>query len=247
MKKLVIHLYAISFNEEVVMPHFLAHYSKFCDKIFLYDNFSTDRTPLICKQYANVELLKFETHGQIRDDVYLKIKNEVWKKSRSAADYVIVCDTDEFIYHKDLERFLADAHSSGITLFKPQGYNMISEHIPLATVPVFDQIQFGKRSISFDKIVIFNPDKIEEINYLSGAHDCMPIGDLVYSNYEIKLLHYKYISIGYILDRYKLFSQRLSKFNKINKLGFHYLYSSQKIKREFNAILKDAVNVFNIE
>ena len=102
MKNFKIHLYSICYNEQVMLPHFIDHYSSFCDKLFIYDNFSTDLSSDICKNNAKVEFLNFETGGEIRDDIYLTIKNNVWKRSRGEADFVIVCDVDEFLYHDNL-------------------------------------------------------------------------------------------------------------------------------------------------
>ena len=36
--------YTITYNEELMLPHFIKHYKQFCDKIVVYDNMSTDRT-----------------------------------------------------------------------------------------------------------------------------------------------------------------------------------------------------------
>mgnify|MGYP003885661107 CR=1 FL=1 len=49
MKNFKIHLYSICYNEQVMLPHFIDHYSSFCDKLFIYDNFSTDLSSDICK------------------------------------------------------------------------------------------------------------------------------------------------------------------------------------------------------
>jgi hypothetical protein len=106
MKTPIIHLYSICYNEKVLMPHFLEYYSRFCEKIHIYDNQSDDETLKICENYSNVSVYTFDTSGKIRDDIYLNIKNNIWKKSRGIADYVIICDIDEFLYHPDLMNFL---------------------------------------------------------------------------------------------------------------------------------------------
>jgi glycosyltransferase involved in cell wall biosynthesis len=42
-------LTAPCFNEERFLPYFLRHYSTFCDKIFIFDNCSTDKSKEIIK------------------------------------------------------------------------------------------------------------------------------------------------------------------------------------------------------
>lgn len=245
MKKPIVHLYAISYNEEVLMPHFLKYYTGFCEKIFIYDNCSDDSTLEICKSYENVSIFSYETNNQIRDDIYMKIKNEAWKKSRGLADFVIVCDIDEFIYSNSMTTYLEQALAQGITLVKSIGYNMVSDVLPSKESNVFKDIPFGARSVNFDKTLIFNPNLIEEINYEFGAHSCCPTGTLKYSNERLFLLHFKYLSVSYIRDRYKKFNSRLSSFNKKRNLGYHYSFSNFRISREFKSIQKKSVNVLD--
>lgn len=243
MKNFKIHLYSICYNEQVMLPHFIDHYSSFCEKLFIYDNFSNDSSSDICKSNSKVEFLNFETGGEIRDDIYLSIKNNVWKRSRGEADFVIVCDVDEFLYHKNLIKELNDLKANNITIVKPIGYNMVSELLPMKNNNIFTDFKMGVRSESFDKVIIFNPNKIDEINYQPGSHVCFPVGLINYSNTIFKLLHYKYLNLEYLLSRYDMMATRLSKFNKRNKLGIHYSYSRRKIKNEFNFLLSICKNV----
>jgi hypothetical protein len=245
MKKPIVHLYAISYNEEVLMPHFLKYYSEFCQKIYIYDNCSDDSTLEICESFQNVTVYSYDTNNQIRDDVYLKIKNESWKKSRGIADFVIVCDIDEFIYSESLLLFLEQALIRGVSIIKSIGYNMVSDLLPSRSSDLFKDFPYGTRASSFDKILIFNPNLIEEINYNFGAHSCCPIGLLNYSTEKLFLLHYKYLSINYILERYKKFNLRLSRFNQKQNLGYHYSFSAFRIKREFNLIKNKSLKVLD--
>lgn len=247
MKIPIIHLYSICYNEKVLMPHFLDYYSGFCDKIHIYDNQSDDDTIKICEKYSNVSVLTFDTAGKIRDDIYLTIKNNIWKKSRGIADYVIICDIDEFLYHHDMLNFLNQIQSNNVTIVKPIGYNMVSEVLPASSNNLFEDFQYGVRSISFDKVIMFNPNLIDEINFDFGAHTCNPVGKVIYSANEFKLLHYKYLNLEYVVDRYNKMSTRLSKFNLKLNLGLHYSFSKRKIRNEFNHYLKNKINVFELK
>jgi hypothetical protein len=238
MKSVKIHLYTICWNEEKMMPHFLKHYSEFCDEIFIYDNFSNDDTAAICQSFPKVNLLQYDSGNEIRDDIYLIIKNSIWKKSRGVADFVIICDVDEFLYHQDLKGYFENLKETGITIMKAYGYDMISEKYPSPEDNLFSSIKEGVRSINFDKVILFDPNKIDEINYSPGAHGCFPVGLLKYPEEPAKLLHYKYLGLEEIINRYSLMSKRLSAFNKKFSFGFHYSFSRNKIIKEFNGLWK---------
>jgi glycosyltransferase involved in cell wall biosynthesis len=120
---------AIAYNEERLMPFFLNYYSKFCDHIVIYDNYSTDRTEEICKSFngCKVTVIKYETKDTLDDETYLKIKNNVYRDF--STDYCIVVDLDEFLYHDNLKKFLIA--NKDVKVFKPQGYNMVSTVFPV--------------------------------------------------------------------------------------------------------------------
>ena len=99
----------IAWNEQELMPIFLNHYEKICDKIIVYDNESDDKTSEICDAHPLVERRVYKTNGEIRDDVYLDIKNQEWKNFKEY-DWVCVLDLDEFVYARN-------------------GYNTIKEYL----------------------------------------------------------------------------------------------------------------------
>jgi len=69
-----IELYAVAWNEEKIIEYFLRYYSAFCDKIVIYDNESTDRTPEIVRSYPNTELRSWSSNNQINENLYLVMK-----------------------------------------------------------------------------------------------------------------------------------------------------------------------------
>ena len=46
-----IHAHILAFNEEKILPFTLDYYSLICEKIFIYDNMSTDSSDNIYKKY----------------------------------------------------------------------------------------------------------------------------------------------------------------------------------------------------
>ena len=56
--------------------------------------------------------------------------HECWKRSRGSADWVIVIDIDEHLFHPDLTEVLMRYKTLGITIVPALGYQMISEEFP---------------------------------------------------------------------------------------------------------------------
>ena len=75
-----IHAYIISYNEEKLLPFTLDYYSTFCEKIFVYDNYSTDSSDEIYKKYDKVEVIKWDSGNEINENNYIKIKSEEYRK-----------------------------------------------------------------------------------------------------------------------------------------------------------------------
>ncbi len=237
-----IHVYTLCWNEEVILPYFLKHYETIAEKIIVYDNKSTDNSLNILRAHPKVEIRIYDSNNQIRDDLYLGIKNNCWKEARDKADWVIVVDADEFIYHVDLYGFLEDHLLQGITLFKPKGYLMVSEKLPTTKGMIYEEIKTGIPQEASSKPVIFNPNKIEEINFSAGAHSCNPTGEvnLYESSGNLKLLHYKVLSLDYLLTRSRQCKERLSDINKQNNWGKHYTVDEQIKTQKFFERLEEA-------
>ena len=78
-----------------------------------------------------IEIEKFDSGNEFREDLNRKIKNNCWKKD-AAADWAIVCDVDEFIYAPDINEFLA--RHRDFDVFRPVGYNMVSSQFPASNL-----------------------------------------------------------------------------------------------------------------
>lgn len=222
-----IEVFAISYNEEVLMPYFMRNYAHFTDKITIFDNESTDRTRDIAREWG-AEVITWSSNNEIRDDLYLKIKNNCWK--HSIADWVIVCDIDEFVRPFNFDLFA----SPEITIIQPEWYEMVNNRVPLWSEEPnrLDRIiSFGiKMGTPCSKAIMFRPQQLIEINYAPGCHFCnsIPQGIIVTHTSEMAILHYKNLSPEYVADRHEMFGKRLSEVNKQNKWGVQYEYSRQQ-------------------
>lgn len=241
----VIHYYSICWNEEKILPFVLDYYAPFCEKIVILDNESDDNSRSIIRLYPNAEVRNYTSNGEIRDDIYLEIKNNIWKESRGKADWVIICDVDEILYHPKLLKKLDELKSIGISIIRPHGFDMYAESYPEKSLL---EITNGiKDNRHLGKCIIFNPNLIEEINYKTGCHKCYPTGKIkFYKKDDIKLLHYKCLNLDFLVERFDLLKKRLSNYNIENKFGKHYLAEKELIKERFLTNLANSDDVFKL-
>ena len=218
--------FIITFNEAPIIELTIQHYQKFCSEIYIYDNYSTDQTKEICRSMGcYVEL--FGTEGVLDDRTYLEIKNNIWQKHRDA-DYVIVCDADEIITVPDI---LEE------DLYQSTGYNMYSETIPSS----WDEITKGYPDVHYNKVLLFNPSKVKAINYDFGCHSIKPVffgsrAATINTN-SIILKHMRYIGgVERMIDRYKVYSERMCDFNKQHDYGFQYHMAIEEIKNNWEQV-----------
>ncbi|MBB3188408.1 glycosyltransferase family 2 protein [Microbacter margulisiae] len=239
----VVHLYAVCWNEEKIIPFFLIHYNEFVDHYYIYDNYSDDTTDSLLSAQSNITVLKYDTGGTFNDLAHQQIKNNAWKQSRGKADFVIVCDMDEFLYHPEIKSFLT-VHLTNKSIFQPHGFEMISAYYPDATKSITQSVKTGFPSHYFNKMILFDPHRITEINFKPGAHEAYPEGIVKISQYdELKLLHYKNLGIEYMLNRINMYRKRLSQVNRELEMGLQYEHENQAIIEEFQRNLHVAAPV----
>ncbi len=248
-------LYFINWNDSFYIPFIHEHYSKFCQRIVMMDQYSDDNSVELAQSFG-MEVRNFGRKGELNDQDYLNVKNHVWKECRTPelhADYVIVCDADEFVsipWHG----FIGD-HPEVI------GYNMVSESLPKESI---FEINTGEYSESYSKQAIFSPHNVEEINYVHGAHK----NNMVKKNTDIISIEFNHPSLGNgiikskqepctlhhfrciggvnrIIQRHAEYRKRLSNFNKQHKMGWHYLVDDVAKINEWNSMIKTAKS--NIE
>ncbi len=220
---MIIDVFSICYNEEVMLPFFISHYQKMGANITIYDNQSTDNSVEIAKK-AGCNVISYDSNKQIRDDIYLDIKNNCWKKSK--AEWSIVCDIDEIIEIP----FNIDEY----TILNTQGFDISG--LPPSRMGVPNSL--------YSKHVMFRPAEIQEINFTPGCHSCKPIGNVIPSREIANLLHYKYISEDYVISRHKLYQSRLSDINKKFKWGHQYEnVAEQGIRDAFTELNREARHI----
>jgi Glycosyl transferase family 2 len=242
-----IHAHIIAFNEEKILPFTLDYYSSICEKIFVYDNMSTDSSDEIYKKYEKVEVIKWDSNNEINEFNYTKIKSyEYRNRSRGQkVDWVITCDCDEFIYHPNLIDKLKHYSSVGVTVVKTSGHEMVSNEFPKYDNTLLpNKIKIGSEKLKMlSKSIIFNPEI--NIEFDAGAHNFSSDNTILSDTDEIKILHYKGLGENYVKEIYENRAKRLSQTNKTNGWGTHY-FESEKFILLMRDILKKNKNIVDV-
>jgi hypothetical protein len=233
-------VFTLGYNEEKMLPHFIKHYKQFCRNITFYNNCSTDSSVDICN-VNGVKVINTNIN-ELNDIKNIEIKNYCYHESD--ADFVIVVDTDEFVYHPDILNLLELYKKQNITLPKVRGYTMASNDGYPKEGLLTEKIKTGKADLNYAKRCILNPKL--KVFWGAGQHKTSKIiGKLKESDQEdICILHYKFICREEIQMKKKSYSERMSYMNKTLLLGSHYNnYNYDDTEKWFDDNLVDLVKV----
>lgn len=257
-----IHAYILCYNEEDIIFHTLSHYSSFCSRIFLLDNYSTDRSVDIANTFEKVIVLPWWSGNEFDDHANIAIKQSYYKKySRpdsplciESADWVITCDMDELIYHPQLLSILVSYKRQSATVANIIGFNMISKKSLSGIGSLVNSVTMGVQAKVFNKPILFAAGF--DMIFSMGCH---PSGKGYRKMFQqplykkggerIALLHYKYIGERSIA-RAKSSVLRLSQKNIDNGLGQHYQKTAKELveknllmRKKARKVLDDSGNI----
>jgi len=204
---MIIHVYSIVRNDSYILPYFLRHYSTFADKIFIIDDHSTDNTVEIAKANPKVETMPFEYNRGMNEEDFNDCFEESYKKySRGVADWVICVDSDELVYDKDIRATLENHSKEGHLALKTTGYMMVSEVLPNGMGQIYEECDSGVKFPPYDKPIIFDP--ILEVRFGEGRHS-VTIPGIKVERTKILLLHFRYLSRDYFINRSVVLYERI--------------------------------------
>ncbi|HTJ65849.1 MAG TPA: glycosyltransferase family 2 protein [Alphaproteobacteria bacterium] len=239
-----IELYCLCWNDARMLPHFFRHYDDIVDRYYIYDNGSTDGSLDMLAAHGRVEVTHFDTPGDSFVAEELRLSETIWQTARGRADWVLVIDIDEHIYHTDLKGYLRDCAEKGITAIDAIGYEMVSDAFPAGREPLYEQVTEGVRADKQDKLVAFNPDAVIKSNYQPGRHEANPEGRIVRpARREVQLLHFKHLGMDYLTRRSGELLTGLKDGDIERDWGIQYTWNRDQIAEHFENLKQAALPV----
>jgi hypothetical protein len=241
---MIVHLYAQCWNDEWMLPFFFRHYDALVDQYFIYDDGSTDATWPLLQRHPKVTARRFVRSTP--DSFALSEKafsDQCWKQSRGEADWVIVTDIDEHLYHRAGRHYLSCCTADGITMIPALGFQMMSEKRPEPDENLVLDYTIGAPWVQMMKPSIFNPEAIAEINFDPGRHMADPAGNVVVPRIdEMVLFHYKYMGFEQTLRRHRELQTGLGSFDLQQGWGHKYSWSEEKLKEDWQELAGRAID-----
>ena len=221
--------YIICWNEAAILPFVLDYWRVAgIDKLIVYDNHSTDETTVLLSYVDGVdyevEIRDYESGGHADDFLYQHIKNNCWKESK--ADWVFVGDTDEVLYAPYGIKNYLKYRAGDAAIIQPCLYQVVGWKKPNdAGWPLLHQrIGMQVQQCGPNKVNLFRPDRVQEMNFGLGAHHCEPVDANIQYREDIAWLHLKNLGVEYLLERNKQLYDRLPEKVKAEKrIATHYL------------------------
>lgn len=214
----MIHVYSIMRNESFILPYFLRHYETFADRIFVWEDRSTDDTRAILESHPKVEVFTPRFEGLDDFEMAALFSAEYRSRSRGKADWVACVDADEFVYHQDLPGRLAALKAEGVQIVKLEGWNMIAESRPATGGQIYEEIRWGVPDHYFEKPALFSSEA--DILFSPGRHWNDGPG-ATRAGTGIKLLHFRHLGREYCQARHDRNHTRLTARSKAAGHGAH--------------------------
>jgi len=222
---MLIDVYSVMYNEELLLPYWLRHYETFANRIYVWDDGSTDGTLELLRRHPKVTILPMRMHGPDNEYWVTELFPQYEKYSRGEADWVMVADADEFIYHPNMVEFLGRKKQEGVQLIWCRGFAMVSERPPSGSGQIYEEIRRGLRDKLESKWTVFDPELT--LRFKKGRHGgprYVDDGITTDGTGELKLLHYRYLGAEYFEKRDIMTVERFEMvYHEGNKYTSEYL------------------------
>ena len=230
-------VYAPFRNEQAIAPHILNYWALLpIRNIYLLDNETTDGSiDLIRQRFPHV--YNIPQLGKFSDLTVQWFKNQAWKQwSRGQVDFVIISDFDEVVYANDICAELQRMKDSGGTIanLKALCAWCTDENFPQGTELIHKQpgilFRYDKQ---YDKKILFDPNRLTEINYGPGCHWCNPRGDVKWYDAPISMFHFSHLGLKYFLSRRATQGPNLSEDNIRRGWGMEFIESPESLTKGY--------------
>ncbi len=225
-----LHVYLFCHNEEVLLPHTVAHYRRRVPGVTftILDNESDDRSAAIARELG-CAVATFGSDGKLDDRIQRDLKNTVW---REVADgWVIVADMDEWlcVTAADLER----EERLGVTILNTEGWNVLGESAT-TTLEDIDLHTLGTGYLHppQSKAICFRRPQIAAMHYDYGAHGCAPEGEVKWSRLTYPLKHMSELGHAFIVRKHQVRYAR-GQAQRAQNLGIHYTDDVAEVSAQF--------------
>jgi hypothetical protein len=239
----ILHAYTSTYNDLWMIQRYVQHWRQYADRIFVYDDDSTDGTSEYLDSQAPLVVRMSPGFHGIDEILLQEMRCREYKlHSRGVADWCVIGDSDEFHYHPEMLKRLDELKSKDAIAVVSHGFQMFSDTRPDDGVLLTDYIKTGIADHMYDR-VIFRPEiditigvghhgfTIDNVNYrefqragqtihtsdekLQGQHR------VIQNEYQFKMLHYKYIARDHVVERHNRTWSRCSDRNKERGWGVH--------------------------
>ena len=242
-----IDLYTRCWNDLHMLGFFFRHYDPYVQRYVIFDDGSTDGSCELLRTHAKVDLRPMPPPSDPLSRVAsgLAVLESCWQESRGSADWVIVTDIDEHIYHShDLAHYLRACKARGVTIIPSLAYEMVAEEFPHRDLLLCRTVTTGVRWGEMNKMNTFSPDDVVATNFAPGRHSAEPTGNLVApARDELLLLHYRHLGFERTFARHVLARSRQRPRDLANQWGFQYSWTREELCAHWNNLLGQASDI----
>lgn len=248
---MIVHVHTFGWNEAKILPFFFRHYD-WADAVYYHDNHSTDRSLEIAKaaQICGPRRAdSFDTGGVFSEKLLTAFRETCWQQKSGDANWVMIVDCDEFLYHREgMREFLNRLSDTDINVVKPFGWDMISDEFPRFSVPLTSQVMNGRAACQYSKPILFRPSSVSFMNLYPGSHEARPIDYQsqpvrIYASGQCWLLHYKRLGWDYYWARTQALRERSLPVEHQVGLNQHYWEPEEKHRKDWEICREEAVDL----
>lgn len=257
-----VNLYTVFYNEHDIIPFVVQYWQQMRKdgidlNVIAWNNLSTDDSVEMLSKYDWIRIEHFNTGGEMNDKVLALMRNSIWMEAKAdkKVDFVIVCDMDEIMYSKHWLEELNEMKRQQRNIMANQWFCLIGD-----SVPKFDENQLLHKQIkyaykqrinhdprysNFGKFILFDPHKIDSMNYSVGSHICNPKPDMkLYYSKNVYTFHInKNFGIDYKYEQTHKQFKRLSQDNLNGGMCLEYGNSFEQMKKEYDENKSKSINI----